>query len=76
MVEFDEVAKLVDDDVVGYCGWEEDDFVVEIEVPFFRTAAPAAFVVFDKYFFDGQVIELVEIGKPRVHEGTRGFFVG
>ena len=32
VVEFGEVAELVDDDVVGYLGRKEEDLVIEIEI--------------------------------------------
>jgi hypothetical protein len=45
MIELFYVANLVDNDVITDFGRHEDEFVIEIEIPFLGTAAPTAFLI-------------------------------
>jgi hypothetical protein len=67
VVEVDQVAQLVDDYVVAHVGREKEHAVRKIEVPPFRAAAPAAFVIFDKNFPQRHFVQRIKMRQPRVH---------
>lgn len=54
------MAQLVHDYVVLNIFWQEDNFVVKVEVSFLRTATPASLLVFDA---DSIVLTGVLLGK-------------
>lgn len=68
VVEFGEMAELVDDDVVGDIGRQKYQFVIEIKVPFFRTTPPPRFVILDKDLADPKSVVGIEMRDARPHE--------
>ncbi len=75
MVKLGQVAQLVDDEVVLHVAGEEEDFIVEVEVPPLRAAPPAALTILNKHFFPTKAVKGIEVTEPRVHQHTRGLFV-
>lgn len=64
MIEFPQVAELMDDDVVGELQGKERDAVIEIEIPLHGTASPPRTLVADSDALVFVVIELVPVREP------------
>ena len=64
VVEFAQVAKLVDDDIVGQFLREERDLVIEIQVALSGTAAPSGLLIFDADLLELESVEFIEIFYP------------
>jgi len=70
VIEFGEMAEFVDDDVVRNLGGKEDELVIEVEVPFFRTAPPVRFMVLDENFPHPKAVHGVEMLYACADEGA------
>ena len=73
VIEFTQVAELVHDDVIGNIGGQKYYFVIEIQVPFFRTAPPSRLVILDEYFADAELVHRIEMLYALVHQSARMF---
>ena len=49
MVELAQMTEFVHDNIVRQFFRQESDFVVEVEIPFFRTASPPGFLILHCY---------------------------
>ncbi len=75
VVKVFEMAELVHHHIVGK-GWrQERDLIIEVKVAKLRAAAPARAAVFNCHPLNFKLVELVKIREPRVHNGSRGFFI-
>ena len=70
MIQHAEVAEFVNNDVVGKARWKEHNFVIEVEVPFFRTAPPVRFMVLDENFPHPKAVHGVEMLYACADEGA------
>src|SRR3989338_5476341 len=68
MVKFREMAKLVDDDVIGNICREKHDFVIEIYVAFRRAAAPARFMILYEHFPYLESVDVFEVPDTLMHK--------
>ncbi len=73
------MADLVDDDIVTDLGWEEYEFVIEIEIAFLGTTAPTAFLIADSDLANSDAVSrtivLHKMMDAIVHESPGGFSV-
>ncbi len=82
MIELDEMAELVDDEIVGEMGREEDDFVIKVQIAPTRTAPPTRLLITDAHATICEramsmppPLHLREIFKPTMRERPRRFLV-
>ena len=68
VTEFGKVAELVDDDVVGNISWKKQHFVIEIEIPFLRAAAPSRFMIFYEDFTELESVYAIEMPDARMNK--------
>ena len=68
MVKVLKMAELVDNEIVLQLLREKEDLVVDVDVALAAGRAPAAFGVFNKYFFILMLIKGVEVRQSRVHQ--------
>ncbi|MDB5266960.1 MAG: hypothetical protein JWN89_775 [Parcubacteria group bacterium] len=75
MVKFTEMAKFMDDEVVGEVGREKNDSIVKVQIPLRRTASPSPFVVLDGHAVVFKFIESIKMLEPLFHQTPCFFFV-
>ena len=68
VIQFREMAKLVDDDVIGNICREKHDFVIEIYVAFRRAAAPAGFMILYEHFPYLESVDVIEMPDALMHK--------
>lgn len=73
MVEFGKVAELVRDNVISDVWWKEHYFIIEIEISFLGTTAPAGFVVLYKNLPERQVVISIEMLNACMDKSARMF---
>ncbi len=77
MVELAEVAKLMDDDIVGHLGRQQSDAVAEVQVAFLGARSPAGLLVPDGHPTPREAIRRMRVPmtKAGMHERAGGFLV-
>ena len=71
MVELGEMAELVDDDVVGKCGRQEEELVAEIKIPLLRAAPPAGLLIANRDSLVCESVVCISVRESFVHKRTR-----
>ena len=61
VIEFGEVAKLVDNDVIGNISRKKQYFVIEIDIPFLRATAPARLMVLYEHLSYFKSVDTIEM---------------
>ena len=75
MIEFAQVAELVDDDVIGERRRDERETVVEAHCPLLRTAPPSGSLISYADTREAKLIECVPVRETFVHQKPRTLFV-
>lgn len=68
VIEFGKVAELVDDDVIGNVSRKKQNFVIEIEIPFLRAAAPSRFMILYENFTKLEFVYAIEVPDARMNK--------
>jgi len=76
MIEFDQVAELMHDEIIGEMRRQPDDAIIEIEVAVLRAAAPSRPLIADGDFFDIQMIDAIPMRDALMRYGARGLAIG
>lgn len=58
----------MDDDVVPYLRGKKEELVVEVQVTFLGTTAPASFLILYVYLIEGVAVDLVEVLHTLAHD--------
>jgi hypothetical protein len=75
VIEFANMAKFVDDNVIREVRRQKCDLIIEVEIPRLGTTSPSGALCADRNLSKLEMIELIEVRKSCMNERSRSLFI-